>query len=126
MSEFEFKALGQAVRQPSRNLEVFPRPINVEKVVLDSDEFTSLCPITGQPDYQTVVIEFAPDGYCIESKSLKLYLWSYRNEGVFCEALAGQIADDIFNACQPFWCAVTVIQKPRGGIKITATARREK
>ncbi|MGB5620685.1 MAG: preQ(1) synthase [Desulfobacterales bacterium] len=123
MNPIKFYALGQKVTGPSRKLEAFPKPEGVEKVVLESDEVSSLCPVTGQPDWETVVIEFAPDKYCIESKSLKLYLWSYRNEGAFCEALAGRIASDIFDACKPHWCKVTVIQKPRGGIKITATAK---
>jgi 7-cyano-7-deazaguanine reductase len=118
----EFEALGKKVNEPSRRLEIFPKPSNVEKVILESDEVTSVCPVTGQPDWETVVIEFAPIQYCIESKSLKLYLWGYREQGVFCEALAGQIAQDVYNACQPHWCIVTVSQKSRGGIKITATA----
>jgi 7-cyano-7-deazaguanine reductase len=122
MSQYEFAALGKKVAEPSRKLECFPRPAGVEKVVLESDEVTSLCPVTGQPDWETVVIEFAPEKYCIESKSLKLYLWSFREEGIFCEALAGQIARDVYAACKPRWCKVTVTQKARGGIKITATA----
>ena len=75
MNPIKFDALGQKVTGPSRKLEVFPKPEGVEKVVLESDEVSSLCPVTGQPDWETVVIEFAPDKYCIESKSLKLYLW---------------------------------------------------
>jgi 7-cyano-7-deazaguanine reductase len=122
MSPFEFEALGRQVRKPIRKLEIFPKPPGVEKVVLDSDEVTSLCPVTGQPDWETVVIEFAPNEYCIESKSLKLYLWSYRAEGMFCEAMSARIAQDVFDACKPYWCTVTVYQKSRGGIKITATA----
>ena len=122
MNAPDFKALGKPVRQPSRGLEVFPKPAGVEKIVLDTDEVTSLCPVTGQPDWETVVIEYAPDQFCIESKSLKLYLWSFREEGVFCEALASQIAADIYAACRPFWCKVNVTQKPRGGIRISATA----
>jgi 7-cyano-7-deazaguanine reductase len=122
MSPFEFEALGKKVEQPTRKLEVFPKPQGVEKVVLDCDEVTSLCPVTGQPDFETVMIEFAPDAYCIESKSLKLYLWSYREEGMFCEAMAAKIAQDIYDVCKPFWCTVTVFQKARGGIKITATS----
>ncbi|MDK2821615.1 MAG: 7-cyano-7-deazaguanine reductase [Clostridia bacterium] len=122
MKQYDFSALGKDVREPSRKLEVFEKPSGVEKVVMESDEFTSLCPVTGQPDFQTVLIEYTPDKYCIESKSLKLYLWSFREEGIFCEALASQISKDIYNACRPHWCTVTVIQKPRGGIKITAKA----
>jgi len=117
-----FDALGKNIREPSKKLEVFPKPAHVETVIMESDEVTSLCPVTGQPDWETVSIEYAPDKYCIESKSLKLYLWSYRQEGVFCEAMAATIAEDVCNACQPHWCKVSVTQKPRGGIKITATA----
>ena len=123
MNESDFKVLGKTVREPSKQLEVFPTPAGVSRVVLESDEVTSLCPVTGQPDWETVRIEFAPAEYCIESKSLKLYLWSFRNEGVFCEALASSIAQDIYAVCKPKWCTVTVTQKPRGGISITATSR---
>jgi 7-cyano-7-deazaguanine reductase len=123
MNQNDFEALGKPVRQPSRKLEVFPKPPGVETVVLESDEVTSLCPVTNQPDWETVRIEFAPDLYCIESKSLKIYFWSFREEGAFCETLAGKIAADVFDCCQPYWCTVAVTQKPRGGIKITATAR---
>ncbi len=126
MNQYDFKALGQNVRQPSRKLEVFPKPPGVEAVVLESDEVTSLCPVTGQPDWETVKIEFAPDQYCLESKSLKLYLWSFREEGIFCEALAAKIAQDVFDNCHPYWCTVAIIQKARGGIKISATARVER
>ena len=123
MAEFEFNALGKTVREPSRVLDVFPKPEGVTTVVMESDEVTSLCPVTGQPDWETVTIEYAPDRSCIESKSLKLYLWSFREEGVFCEALAARIAQDVFDACQPFWVEVTVTQKPRGGVKLVAKAR---
>ena len=119
-----FRVLGKPVREPSRQLDTFPTPAGVQTVSLESDEVTSLCPVTGQPDWETVIIEYAPDQTCIESKSLKLYLWSFREAGIFCEALASRIAEDIGAACGPRWCCVTVIQKPRGGIKITATATR--
>lgn len=119
-----FHALGKKVSEPSKKLEVFPKPAGIETVIMESDEVTSLCPVTGQPDWETVIIEYAPDQFCIESKSLKLYLWSYRQQGVFCEAMAAAIADDVCNACKPHWCKVSVIQKPRGGIRITATARK--
>ena len=122
MAEPSFKALGQKGSQPSRSLEVFPTPAHVKKVVLESDEVTSLCPVTGQPDWETVRIEFEPGPYCVESKSLKLYLWSFREEGAFCEALAAQIAADVYEVCKPRWVKVTVTQKPRGGITISADA----
>ncbi|NLZ93309.1 MAG: NADPH-dependent 7-cyano-7-deazaguanine reductase QueF [Firmicutes bacterium] len=128
MSQSDFYALGKVVKTPSRKLDVFPKPEGVQTVVMESDEVTSVCPITGQPDWETVIIEYEPDQLCIESKSLKLYFWSFRNEGVFCEALAAQIAQDVGEACRPHHCKVTVIQKPRGGITIRATAyyQREK
>jgi len=120
----EFEALGQQVREPRRRLETFSKPAGVTRVAMESDEFTSLCPVTGQPDWGTVIIEYAPHQLCIESKSLKLYLWSFCEEGIFCEALADRIAADVFAACQPGWCRVTVAQKPRGGIKITSVAEK--
>ncbi|MCE5257059.1 MAG: preQ(1) synthase [Spirochaetaceae bacterium] len=120
MAEYEFKSLGKTARQPSRTLETFPAPAGVTKVVLESDEVTSLCPVTGQPDWETVRIEFEPDKYCIESKSLKLYFWSFREEGLFCESFAARVAQDIYAACAPKWVKVTVTQRPRGGITISA------
>jgi 7-cyano-7-deazaguanine reductase len=122
MAELQFKALGNRASEPSRSLEVFPAPAHVRKVVLESDEVTSLCPVTGQPDWETVRIEFEPGPYCIESKSLKLYLWSFREEGAFCEALAARIAQDVFTACKPRWVKVLITQKSRGGITISAEA----
>ncbi|MGI6659122.1 MAG: preQ(1) synthase [Dethiobacteraceae bacterium] len=124
-NDFDFYALGKVVKEPVRKLDVFPKPAGVQTIVMESDEVTSLCPITGQPDWETVIIEYEPDQLCIESKSLKLYFWSFRQEGVFCEALAAQIANDIGAACKPHSCKVTVIQKPRGGITIRATAYYE-
>jgi 7-cyano-7-deazaguanine reductase len=120
MAELTFKALGNKSSEPTRSLEVFPTPAHVRRVVLESDEVTSLCPVTGQPDWETVRIEFEPGPWCIESKSLKLYLWSFREEGAFCEALSARIAQDVFEACQPVWVKVSIVQKPRGGITISA------
>lgn len=115
--------LGKPVMEPIRKLETFPAPDDIRVVSLTSNELTSLCPITGQPDFSTVEIEYAPDGHCIESKSLKLYLWAFREEGHFCEALASRIANDVFDAAKPLWCQVTVRQNVRGGISIYATAK---
>ena len=100
MSQSDFSVLGKVVKEPCKKLDVFPKPEGVETVVLESDEVTSVCPVTGQPDYETVVIEYAPDTLCIESKSLKLYFWSFRDKGVFCEALAARIANDVATACK--------------------------
>jgi len=103
--------------------EAFPAP-NVQLVTMTGTEFTSICPKTGQPDFGTVIIAYEPRELCIESKSLKYYLWSYRNEGAFCESLAAQIADDVVYAIQPKSLTVRVTQNVRGGIALVAEARR--
>ncbi|PYO92789.1 MAG: 7-cyano-7-deazaguanine reductase [Gemmatimonadetes bacterium] len=103
--------------------EAFPAP-NVQLVTMTGTEFTSICPRTGQPDFGTVTIEYEPAKVCIESKSLKYYLWSYRDEGAFCESLAAQIADDVVYAIKPKSVAVRVTQNVRGGIALVAEARR--
>ena len=90
--------------------------------MLESDEVTSLCPVTGQPDWETVRIEFEPGPYCIESKSLKLYLWSFREEGAFCEALAARIAGDVYEACQSRVGQGDSHPKASGGVTICAEA----
>lgn len=124
MSELpEFTALGHAGSEHYAGLETFPNP-GVSLVDLTSDELTAVCPITGQPDFYLASIEYSPDQLCLESKSLKLYLATYRNEGAFCEALAVRIRDDVAEALQLDASRVTVTleQKARGGITITATA----
>src|SRR5438874_9954507 len=123
VSPMEFVALGHAGSEHYAGLETFPNP-GVRQVEMTSDELTSMCPITGQPDFYVATIEYEPDALCLESKSLKLYLARFRNEGVFCEALAVQIRDDVAAALQLDAAAVTVTltQKARGGITITATA----
>lgn len=88
----------------------------------DCPEFTSLCPITGQPDFATLVIEYVAGQRCIESKSLKLYLFSYRNTGSFSEAITNRILDDLVAACRPRRARVVGRFTPRGGIAITVTA----
>jgi len=103
--------------------EAFPAP-NVQLVTMTGTEFTSICPKTGQPDFGTVTIAYEPAKVCIESKSLKYYLWSYRDEGAFCESLAAQIADDVVYAINPKSVAVRVTQNVRGGIALVAEARR--
>ena len=119
----EFVALGSAGSAAYAGLEAFPNP-GVARVTMKSDELVAVCPITGQPDLYAVTIAYEPDAYCLESKSLKLYLNTFRNEGVFCEALAVQIRDDVAGALALKPAAVTVelAQKSRGGITITASA----
>jgi len=116
-----FKALGHT-GATFEGLETFPKPETVERVQLSADEVTALCPVTGQPDLYTVIITYWPVALCVESKSLKLYFQTFRNEGIFCESFAARIADDIMRALQPRACQVEVRQKPRGGITIIATA----
>ena len=103
--------------------EAFAAP-RIDLVTMEAVEFTSICPRTGQPDFGSVVIEYAPAKRCLESRALKYYLWSYRNEGAFCEALAARIADDVAYAIAPRSLKVEVRQNVRGGIALVATARR--
>jgi 7-cyano-7-deazaguanine reductase len=118
----EFVALGHAGSDHYGGLETFPNP-GVARVELTSDELVAMCPITSQPDMYVVTIAYEPAGLCIESKSLKLYLAAFRNEGAFCEALAVRIRDDIAAALElpAEKVGVTLRQKARGGITITAT-----
>ena len=123
MSEdYTFKSLEKKEAKPSKILETFSAPHGCSHVTMTSNEVTALCPVTGQPDWYTVTIEYEPDKLCIESKSLKLYLWSFREEGHFCETLAGIINNDIVKTISPKECKVTLIQKSRGGISITAVS----
>jgi 7-cyano-7-deazaguanine reductase len=112
--------------EPKRALETFDAPDHLDTVTFSSDELTSLCPLTGQPDFNTVEISYAPDRRCIESKSLKLYLWSFRDEGAFVETLASTIAGDVYAATEPRWVQVRITQHVRGGIVTTAVSRRER
>ena len=118
-----FVALGHAGSEHYAGLETFENP-GVTRVEMTSDELTAVCPITGQPDMYVVTIEYRAQRLCVESKSLKLYLARYRNEGAFCEALAVRIRDDVAQALELETGDVTVTlrQKARGGITITATA----
>jgi 7-cyano-7-deazaguanine reductase len=120
--DYNFKALGKEMTKPSKDLETFPKPANVTVVRFTTDEVTSFCPVTGQPDFNKVVIEYYPDQLCVESKSLKLYLWTFRDEQIFGEGLADTIAQDIFDALSPTYCKVTLEQSIRGGLQMTAVA----
>ena len=120
--QVEFTALGKKVTGPSKELDTFTRPDHVTVVRFTSDELTSFCPVTGQPDFNSVEIEYHPDALCVESKSLKLYLWSFRDECLFGEALASTIATDIDRVLAPHYCRVTLAQNIRGGLQMTALA----
>ncbi|HEU5182582.1 MAG TPA: preQ(1) synthase [Candidatus Polarisedimenticolia bacterium] len=110
--------------QPSRSLEVFPNPRTGRdyEISFECPEFTCLCPRTGQPDFATIRIRYTPGELCVELKSLKLYLWSYRNEGAFHEAVTNQILDDLVQACRPKNMQVTGDFLVRGGIHTVVTA----
>lgn len=116
--------LGKDIRQPVRRLETFPNlhPGRPYTVTMESDEFTCVCPATGQPDFATITIRYVPNQKILESKSLKLYLWSFRNEGIFHEHVTNQILDDLVEALDPIECHVTGAFKVRGGIAITVIA----
>jgi 7-cyano-7-deazaguanine reductase len=119
----EFVALGHAGSEHYVGLETFPNP-GVSQVELRSDELAAICPVTGQPDLYVATIDYRPKKLCVESKSLKLYLAGFRNEGHFCEALAVRIRDDLAEALELEHedVRVTLEQKARGGITITASS----
>jgi 7-cyano-7-deazaguanine reductase len=110
--------------KPSKNLETFPnpRPERDYLIAFECPEFTCLCPLTGQPDFANVQIEYTPDRLCVELKSLKLYLWSFRDEGAFHEAVTNRILDDLVAATQPRRMKVVGRFSVRGGITTVITA----
>ena len=119
----ELTVLGSTVRHAIDHVEVFPAPAHVTTVRFTNDELNSMCPVTQQPDLSRVVIEYVPDQWCIESKSLKLYLWSFRDRAVFAEAMAAEIAGEVMHTAQPSRVTVTLTQRPRGGIEVQAIAQ---
>ena len=116
------------VTQPSTQLDTFqsPRPGRPFEVVFSTEEFTCLCPMTGQPDFAHITIHYQPDQLCVESKSLKLYLWSYRDRGAFHEAVTNQILDDLVAATQPQWMRVEGDFLIRGEIRTVVVAEHGK
>ena len=110
---------------PSRKLETFPNPTPGRdyEIRFECPEFTCVCPMTGQPDFATIRIAYTPDQLCVELKSLKLYLWSYRNEGAFHEAVTNRILDDLVDAVRPRKMEVTGDFFVRGGIHTVVVAR---
>jgi 7-cyano-7-deazaguanine reductase len=107
--------------QPSTELEVFenPKPTRDYTIRIESPEFTCLCPKTGQPDFATLSLEYIPDQLCVELKSWKLYLWSYREQGGFHEDLTNKILDDLVDALNPRYISLTAEFNVRGGIYTT-------
>ena len=114
--------------RPSKTIEVVPNPHPDRdyEVTMTVPEFTCLCPITGQPDFATITIEYTPDALCVELKSLKLYLWSYRDEGAFHEAVTNQICDDLVAAIAPRRITVTGKFWIRGGITTSVVVTHAK
>lgn len=110
--------------QPNKSLEVFPNPRTGRdyEITLECPEFTCLCPRTGQPDFATIRIVYTPGERCVELKSLKNYLWSYRNEGAFHEDVVNRILDDLVAACGPRRMKVEGDFLIRGGIHTLVTA----
>lgn len=110
--------------KPSKTLEAFPNrsPGRFYLVTLETDEFTCVCPATQQPDFATIKVEYVPDEKIVESKSFKLYIWSYRGEGVFHEHVVNTILEDLLKALDPHYCKVTGIFNIRGGVGITVEA----
>lgn len=115
--------LGATVRHPVEHLETFPTPEGCTRVRFTCEEVTSMCPVTEQPDLSTVVISYEPGPRCVESKSLKLYLWSFRDAAVFAEQLAVDIATEVQRAADTRSVEVHVTQRARGGIVTETFAR---
>ena len=110
---------------PSRSLDTFPNPSPRRdyEIRFECPEFTCVCPKTGQPDFATIRITYTPGDLCVELKSLKIYLWSFRDEGAFHEAVTNRILDDLVAALQPRRCEVVGDFMVRGGIKTVVVAR---
>ena len=114
--------------QAARDLETFPNP-NPERdyeIAFEAPEFTCLCPMTAQPDFATIRIRYVPDQKCVELKSLKLYLWSYRDQGTFHEAVTNKIANDLIAALDPRYLYVEGDFYIRGGIKTVVRVEHRK
>ncbi len=127
MSE-DLSLLGRPVKGPVKKLETFPNrhPGRPYTVTMTTSEFTAVCPITGQPDFATITIRYCPNERVLESKSLKLYLWAYREEGIFHEHVTNVILDDLVAALDPIWCEVIGDFASRGGIGIKVEARYDR
>ena len=114
--------------QPSRELEVFdnPNPQRDYTIRIEIPEFTCLCPVTGQPDFGTLYLEYIPDKRCVELKSLKLYIWSYRDQGAYHEAVTNQIVEDLVAKLAPRYLRLTAKFNVRGGLYTTVVAEHRK
>lgn len=113
--------------QPNTDLETFPNP-NTDRdytIRIDTPEFTCLCPKTGQPDFATLTLEYVPNESCIELKSFKLYVWSYRDKGAFHEAVTNSILSDLVAACEPRFMRLSAEFNVRGGVYTTVIAEHK-
>jgi 7-cyano-7-deazaguanine reductase len=112
---------------PSKELDVFPnpKPSRDYTIRIESPEFTCLCPKTGQPDFATLKLEYVPHDLCVELKSWKLYLWSFRDEGAFHEAVTNQILDDLVAALSPRYARLEAVFNVRGGVYTTVVAEHK-
>ncbi len=114
--------------QPSKTLETFPNPTPQRDFIIHMEvpEFTCLCPKTGQPDFATLILDYIPDLACVELKSLKLYMWSFRDEGAFHEAVTNRILDDLVAVTAPRFMRLTAKFYVRGGVFTTVIAEHRK
>ena len=114
--------------RPSQRLQTFanPSPRRDYRIQMEIPEFTCLCPLTGQPDFAVLSLEYVPDRLCVELKSLKLYVWSYRDRGAFHEAVANRILDDLVRATRPRYMRLTAKFNVRGGIHTSVVAEHRK
>lgn len=113
--------------KPSKELETFdnPTPVRDYTIRIRLPEFTCLCPKTGQPDFATLDLEYVPEKNCIELKSLKMYIWSFRDEGAFHEAVTNEILSDLVKACDPRFMRLTAEFNVRGGVYTTVVAEHK-
>jgi len=114
--------------RPSKTLETFPNPAPERdyRIHMEIPEFTCVCPMTGQPDFATLTLDYIADKLCVELKSLKLYIWSYRDEGAFHEAVTNKILDDLVRALDPRYMKLEARFNVRGGITTTVVAEHRK
>jgi 7-cyano-7-deazaguanine reductase len=121
-------ALNPNASGPSSELVTFPNPVPDRDytIRMSLPEFTCLCPVTGQPDFATLELEYVPDRLCVELKSLKLYIWSFRDRGAFHEAVTNEIVDRLAGATHPRFMRLTARFNVRGGIYTTVVAERRK
>ncbi len=114
--------------RPSKRLETFPNPAPERdyRIRMEIPEFTCVCPMTGQPDFATLLLEYVPDRRCVELKSLKLYVWSYRDVGAFHEAVTNRILEDLVRATRPRYLRLEAKFNVRGGIHTSVVAEHRK